>query len=157
MAVQAQIVYPSVSSYSGAGQLDIGPFYVPSVFWLLRLYLHGKNNYQAAVFGATSVEANYELYAVQWVPHGDPPFNIVTQADGANFPIRRQIGSQETRITWDATSSTANVIVTQPLEGKWAGQTVIGSDIDIYLSMRPPSGSSVGNHNTFASIRYWWA
>lgn len=156
MAVQTEVVYPSTAAFSGTGQLDLGPYFVPSVNKLLRLELHAKRNVQIVLFGSTSVEENIELYAVQWVPHGGAPANCVTTADGVNWLIRRQAGDQETRFAWSNATADGYASATVVLEGCWAGQLLIGGDIDLYLSMRSPTGAGIGNCNVFGSIRFWW-
>lgn len=151
-----EVVYPSTSAFSGTGQLDMGPFFVPDVNWLLRLEVHGKINFQGTLFGASSVNANFQLWAAQWVTHGSAPANIVTAPDGAGWLLRQQTGTNETHDCYAPSTDTAAMFNTYPLEGDWAGQVAIGTDIDLWLSLRPPTGVSISNQNVFASMRFWW-
>lgn len=157
MAVQTEVVYPSTAAFSGTGQLDLGPYFVPTVAKLLRVEVHGKVNFEAVTFGTTGVEANFQLWAVQWVAHGAAAANIVTTADGPNFPIRQQLGDQESRVAWAPSTAISAVMIGYPLVGEWAGQLPIGNDIDLYLSLRPPQAVSINNENVIASLRFWWA
>lgn len=156
MGTQVEVVYPSVSSFSGTSQLDIGPFFVPDVVRLLRVETRGKFNYQGLVYGTSSVEANFQLWAVQWVPHTAAPADCITTADGPNWLVRQQIGQDETRIGWAPNTDNAGALVTVPICADWAGQLVINGSIDFWLSARAPTGVSIANMNAFASIRFWW-
>jgi len=100
-------VYPSTSSFSGAGQLNLGPYYIPSPAALLRVEVHGKANFQGATIASNGVEANYPLWGVQWVTHGSSPQDVVSSADDEHWLLREQLGSDETRFAWEPTSSNA--------------------------------------------------
>lgn len=156
MGTQVEVVYPSTSAFSGTGQLNIGPFFVPDVVRLLRVETRGKFNFQAGTYGTSSVEANFQLWAVQWVPHTASPSDCITTADGPNWLVRQQIGQDESRIGWAPSSATAGALITVPICADWAGQLVINGSIDLWLSARAPTGVSIANMNCFASIRFWW-
>lgn len=156
MPTKIEVVYPSNSSFSGTGQLDIGPFSSGTVETLLRAEVRGKINYQGLTAGTGSVEINLPLWALQWVPHTAAPADCVTTADGPNWLIREQTGSEETRIGWAPDTAFAGYLATYPLKAEWAGQLVIGSPVDLYLSLKSPSGIGTPNFNLFASIRWWW-
>lgn len=157
MSTQVAVVYPSTTSFSGSGQLDLGPFFIPSVIKLLRVEVRGKINFQAVTFDSAGVEANFILWSVQWVPTSTSPNNCVTTADGPQWPIREQIGSQETRMTWAPSTDVSATMAGYAIKAEWAGQVEVGESIDMYMSLRPPTGSSVPNYNLFASLRFWWA
>lgn len=156
MATQVEVVYPSTSAFSGSGQLDLGPFFVPDVVRLLRMEVRGKFNFQGLVASSSSVEANFQLWAVQWVPHTASPADCVTTADGPNWLVRQQTGTDETRMAWAPDTDTAAYLATVAISADWAGQLVINGSIDLWLSARAPTGVAIANMNAFASIRFWW-
>lgn len=157
MPIQAATVYPMTTAFSGSGQLDEGPFNIPFVNSLLRLETHGQVNFAADAIIPTGVEANQQLWGVQWVLAGAGPQNVITSADGPQWLMRQQIHSGGTVGVWTPTTADANHIHTYPLQDEWAGQRHIGASIDIYLSLAPPSGVLVGNLNLFGSLRFWWS
>lgn len=137
--------------------MNLGPYFVPSVDKLIRAEVNGKINFQAEAFGSSSVQANFQLWAVQWVPHGTSAADVVTTSDGPNWLIRQQVGSQESRVTWSPNTDTSAVLSGYPLVASWAGQLPIGADIDLWLSARAPTGVTIANQNLFASLRFWWS
>lgn len=157
MSTQTEVVYPSTSAFSGTAQLNMGPYLVPDVVTLLRAEVRGKLNFQTVTYGSTGVEANTQLWAVQWVAHGSPPADVVTTADGPNWLIREQVGHDETRAMWSPSSNTSALMSGYGTKAEWAGQLPINASIDLYLSMRAPTGFSVPNFNYFGSLRFWWA
>lgn len=157
MSTQTEVVYPSTSAFSGTGQLDMGPYFVPLVNTLLRAEVRGKLNFQAVSFGSTGVEANTQLWAVQWVSHGSPPNDVVTTADGPHWLIREQVGHDESRAVWAPSTALNDAMIGYGTKAEWAGQLAIGASIDLYLSMRAPTGFSVPNFNYFGSLRFWWS
>lgn len=157
MATLVEVVYPQQSSFSGTSQLNLGPYATSSTEVLIRAEVRGKINYQGISAGAGSVEVNEPLWALQWVPHTAAPADCVTTADGPNWLIRQQTGAQETRIGWSPDTDFVAYLASYPLVGDWGGQLVIGSPIDLWLSLKPPSGLAVPNYNVFASIRWWWS
>lgn len=156
MATQVEVVYPSTSSFSGTSQLNLGPYAVPTVATLLRCEARGMVNFQGATISATSIEANTPLWAVQWVNHGSSPADCITTADGPNWLIREQLGHSETRVAWSPSSNTAAYLAGYGFKADWAGQLIIGAPIDLYFSMRAPTGASIPTMNLFGSIRFWW-
>jgi hypothetical protein len=157
VATQKEVVYPSVSAFSGTSQLNIGPFAVPSVVKFLRAEVRGRANFQGGLFGATSVEANFTLWGLQQIASGGSPLDVVTSTDDDHWLIREQLGSQAVRDFWAPSTDTAAVLQGDPTDADWAGNLVIGASIDLYLSMRAPTGVAVGNMNYFGSIRFWWS
>lgn len=157
MSTKSQVEYPSVGSFSGTSQLDIGPFFISDVVRLLRHEVRGQLNAQGQTIGATSVAANTALWAVQWVPAGNSPSNIVTTIDGPQFPIREQLGTTDQDSTWAPSSDAAASLGTWGLRSFWAGQLVVNQSIDLYLSVSTPTGVGLANCNVFASLRTWWS
>lgn len=157
MAVQTEVVYPSISAFSSAAQLNLGPYFVPSVNKLLRLEAHGEFNFQGFTIGPAGVFANFQLWAVQWVPHTAAPADCITTADGPNWLIRRQLGTNDSVTDWTPPTNNAQVITSLALDGSWAGQLPIGGDIDLWLSAKAPTGVVIPNMNAFASLRFWWS
>lgn len=151
-----EVVYPSTSSFSGTSQLDIGPFFVPSVNTLLRVEISGRFNSQGAVFGSSSVEANLLLWGVQYVPTGSAPADVVTSADGPQWLFRQQLGNTDNRVSWAPDTDTAAVLGAAGTTGEWAGQQLGLGNIDLWFSARTPTGVAQGNVNYFGSIRFWW-
>lgn len=157
MATQIEVVYPSTSAFSGSSQLNLGPY--PTLFTevLLRAEVRGQINVQGITLAANGVHANFLLWALQWVPHTASPADCVTTADGPNWLIREQMGTQDLTSNWAPASGSGVDIVSYGLRAEWAGQLVIGGPIDLWLSLKPPTGVSVFNYNLFASIRFWWS
>lgn len=156
MATQVEVVYPSTTGFSGTSQLNLGPYAVPTVATLLRCELRGMVNFTGATITALSIEANTPLWAVQWGAHGFTPADCVTTADGPNWLIRQQLGDSSTRVSWAPASDDAAFVAGYGMKADWAGQLIIGSPIDLYFSMRAPTGASVPNFNVYATIRFWW-
>lgn len=157
MPTSVQTEYPSSGSFSGSGQFDFGPFFIDSVVKLLRHEVRGQVNYQAVTAGDTSVQANKLLWAVQWVPSGDSPSDIVTTVDGPQFPIREQLGTLDLLTTWAPSTDTSGLMTSSGLRSFWAGQLVVNQSIDLYLSFKAPTGEAIANANFFASLRTWWS
>lgn len=158
MATQVEVVYPSTTAFTGPAQLDLGPFYVPTVATFLRAEVRGRINYEVVTYGAgAGVQENLQLWAVQWVPHGSSPANIVTTADGPNWLIREQLGTGETTAAWTPNTGSSVVLQTASIRSEWAGQLIIGAGIDLYMSVAPPTGIASANANLYASLRFWWA
>lgn len=157
MSTKAEVVYPSTSSFSGTSQLNLGPYTVPTVGRLLRTEVRGMINVQGSTISVSSVTANFGLWGVQWVPTGNAPSDIVTTADGPQFPIREQVGNKDLITTWAPSTDDAALLFNFGLRSFWAGQLHIGQTIDLYLSLRAPTGASLSNANLFASLRFWWS
>lgn len=157
MGIQVAVVYPSVSSFSSSAQLNIGPFGIPFVNKLLRAEVRGQVNFQGVPLAANGVHANFQLWAVQWVEAGTAPGDCITTADGLNWLIREQMGTQDTTSNWAPTSGPGVDIISYGLKAEWGGQIPIGRSIDLWLSSRAPTGVVVPNMNLFASLRFWWS
>lgn len=157
MVTKAATVYPSIVSFSGSAQTNIGPYNIPSAITLLRVEVHGLVNYQSVAATHPTVGANYLLWAVQWVPAGAGASNIITAADGDHFPIREQLGDTDLLTSWEPSTATAAVQSSLGLRASWAGQVPISPSVDLYLSFASPSGGSSSNANVFATLRFWWS
>lgn len=154
--MQTEVVYPSTSSFSGTGQLNLGPFNMGTVYRFIRLEARGLVNFQGFTLSATGVLANWQLWAVYWVPTGTGALDVVTTIDGPQWLIREQTGAEDYVSQWAPSSDTSAGIQGYRLSGDWAGQMPINQDIDLWLSMRAPTGASIPNFNVFASLRFWW-
>lgn len=154
---QVEVVYPSTSSFSGTGQLNLGPYYAPAVNSLLRAEVRGSVNYIGATISTASVFANFQLWALQWVQHGTLPQDCVLVADGPQWLIREQTNTLGYTATWAPSTDDAGTVAGVGLNADWAGQLYIGEDIDFYLSLRAPTGADIAGMNLFASIRWWWS
>lgn len=157
MTTLVQVVYPNTSAFSGTAQLNEGPFFIPSVNTLIRCEVHGQVNFEALSLSATGVVGSFQLWSVQWVPHGTPAQDCVTTADGPRWLIRQQLQTSDYYTTWAPTSGPGVFLNGGSLTGKWAGQLAINGDIDVYLSLRAPTGAAIANQNLMGSIRFWWA
>lgn len=157
MATLTEVVYPTTSSFSGTAQLNLGPYTNGSTQVLIRAEVNGAINWDSQVISHPVVVANYPLWALQWVPHTAAPADCVTTADGPNWLIRQQIGRTDVQSTWSPSTSDAVLLGSSTLVGSWGGQLVIGSPIDLWLSVKAPSGASLPTFNLYASIRWWWA
>lgn len=157
MATSQQVEYPHSAAFSGAGQLDLGPFFISDVKKLLRHEVRGQVNIQGQSLADNAVLGNLLLYAVQWVPTGNSPSNIVTTIDGPQFPIREQMGKIDTVSAWAPTTAVGAVLISYGMDSFWAGQLVVNQSIDLYLSVRTPDGSAQPNSNLIASLRTWWS
>lgn len=157
MGTQIEVVYPSVTGFSGTSQLNLGPYTITSVKTLLRAQHRGMVNFQGATVTAASSEANTPLWAVQFVTHGSSPADVVTTIDGGTWLIRRQLGSQPTRVSWAPASDNGAYLAGYDMTDDWAGQLALGFGIDLYVSMRAPTGASLPTLNLYSSLRFWWA
>lgn len=157
MATLTEVVYPSTSSFSGTGQLNLGPYNNGSTQVLIRAEVNGVMNYQTVVMTHPTVLVALPLWALQWVPHTAAPADAVTTADGPNWLIREQVCHDDLQSTWAPSTSSGVLVASTILKGSWAGQLVIGSPIDLWLSIKSPSGLGLGNFNFFGTIRWWWA
>ena len=157
MSTKQAVVYPSSSSFVGTAQVNLGPYNIPTVGRLLRVEVRGQVNFQTTTFGSASVLANTILWAVQWVPQGNGASDIITTADGPQFPIREQLGQQDLLGFWAPSTDTAALCAALGLRSFSAGQVHVGESIDMYLSLKTPTGVSFGNANLFASLRFWWS
>ena len=157
MPINVQTEYPSTSAFSGTSQLDLGPLFISDVNKLLRHEVRGQLNIQGQSVLDNGVNANVALWAVQWVPAGDSPSNIVTTVDGPQFPIREQMGTIDTLAVYAPTADSGAMFVAYGLKSFWAGQLPVAQSIDLYLSVKAPTGVSLANFNLFASLRTWWA
>jgi hypothetical protein len=155
--INVQTEYPHSAAFSGSGQLDLGPFFISDVGKLLRHEVRGQVNIQGQSLADNAVLGNLLLYAVQWVPHGDSPSNIVTTVDGPQFPIREQMGTIDTLTAWAPTADVGAVLIGYGMRSFWAGQLPVNQSVDLYLSVRTPDGSSQPNSNLIASLRTWWS
>lgn len=156
MATQVAVVYPSASAFSGSSQLNIGPYFVPNVNRLLRAEVRGNVNFQGLILAPSSVQANFQLWALQWVPTGSAAADCITTADGENWLVREQLGRDDTTNAWTPDTDNCAFLATYTLNANWGGQLPIGYSIDIWLSLRAPTGAAIANQNLFASIRFWW-
>lgn len=157
MATKSQVEYPHSASFSGSGQLDLGPFFISDVVRLLRHEVRGQVNIQGQSLADNAVMGNLLLYAVQWVPSGNSPSDIVSTIDGPQFPIREQMGTTDELTSWAPTTDVGAVLITYGMRSFWAGQLLINQSIDLYLSVKTPDGSSQPNSNLIASLRTWWS
>lgn len=157
MATQTEVVYPSTTSFSGSTQLNLGPYAVPSVNWLLRAEVRGAVNFSSITVPGAYSSANWQLWAVQWVPSGAGASDIVTTADGPQFLIREQLGANDLINPYTVGTGTTYVGASLAMKASWAGQIVIGTSINLFLSLKPPTGATVSNFNLYASLRFWWA
>lgn len=157
MSTPVQTEYPSSGSFSGSAQVNFGPFFISGVHKLLRHEVRGQMNAQGVSLTDMGVAANQVLWAVQWVPTGDSPSNIVTTVDGPQFPIREQLGTSDLSTAWAPTTSDGVVLASFGLRSFWAGQLAVNQSIDLYLSVKTPNGSAIANSNLFASLRTWWS
>lgn len=156
MTTKTQVEYPSSAAFSGTAQVNFGPFFISSVGKLLRHEVRGQINTQGASVGPGSVFANTILWAVQWVPTGNSPSDIVTTIDGPQFPIREQLGASDLVTSWSPSTAAGEILASLGLRSFWAGQLVVNQSIDLYLSLKTPNGSAIQNSNLFASLRTWW-
>lgn len=157
MGIKSQVEYPSSGSFSGTGQLNLGPFFISDVVKLLRHEVRGQLNQQGQNGSDTAVLANEPLWAVQWVPAGNSPSDIVTTIDGPQFPIREQMGTIDLITTFAPDTADAAFFHSYGLRSFWAGQLVVNQSVDLYLSVKTPDGVAIPNSNLFASLRTWWS
>lgn len=149
--------YWSTSSFSGAGQLNEGPFHVGNVNKFFRFEVRGVMNFQGIAYGGTTVEANYSAWGLQQVPHGAAALDVITSTDNDTWLMRRQTGSNDTRFAWTPDTNLAAVLRSEAIADDWRGQLAIAADTDLYLSIKSSTGGVVDNYNTFGTIRLWWA
>lgn len=156
MATQVEVVYPSIAAFNSNLLLSFGPYSSGFVNKLLRAEVNGRINYQAVAIGGASVEANFQMWGLQWVSHGSPALDPVTAPDGRQWLMREQVSGGNTRAAWAPNTATADSLRCDGVHGKWAGQLLIVDNLDLYLVMRAPTGVVIDNMNFFGSIRWWW-
>lgn len=156
MATQKEVVYPSTASFNAAGQLNFGPYPSGVISKLLRAEVRGQINFQAVTVGAASVDANFQLFGLQWVAHGAAALNVVSSADDDHWLIREQTGTNDARIFWTPAANTISRMRSYVTKADWAGQLPIGVSADLYLSFNSPTGVVIDNMNYFGTIRWWW-
>jgi hypothetical protein len=144
------------SSFSGSGQLNMGPFFVGFVEKFYKFEVNGQINFQGSAISVASVLANPIVFGVQQVPHTAAGEDIITSFDSETWLVRRQTGSQDLVTTWAPSTDTAAVLGSLATRDRWAGQLAIGGDTDLWVSMKTSNGSSTGNINTFGTVRLWW-
>lgn len=146
----------NTSSFSGSAQLNEGPFFVGFVNKFFKVEVHGMINFQGAVFGSSSVEANFAAFGLQQVPHGAAALDVITSTDNETWFMRRQIGQDDHRAVWAPDTSNSALLASQVVTDRWAGQLAIGADTDLFLSVKTSTGAALGNLNSFGTIRLWW-
>lgn len=143
-------------SFSGASQLNIGPFFVGFVDKFYKVEVHGQVNYQGELFGSSSVLVNFPAWGVQQIPQGSAAADVITSFDGDAWFIRRQLGQDDNTAAWAPSTDTSAVLITNTLVDRWAGQLAVGGDTDVWFSMKSANGSALPNLNVFGTIRLWW-
>ena len=146
----------NTASFSGTGQLNIGPFFVGFVEKFYRVEIRGEMNYQGASLTDTGVLANFPAWGVQQVPHTAAGEDVITSFDGYTWFARRQTGCLDYITSWAPTTDTAAVIAGVAMTEDWAGQLAIGGDTDIWVSIKTATGAALSNFNTFGTVRLWW-
>jgi len=149
--------YWSTSSFTGAGQLNEGPFHVGTLNKLFRAEVRGAMNYQGASNGSHGVLANFPAWGLQQVPHGAAALDVITSTDDDTWLMRRQTGSEDILTAWAPDSAIGTLFASNGIEDDWHGQLAVGADTDLYLSLKSSTGAGVNNFNTFGTIRIWWA
>jgi hypothetical protein len=144
------------AAFSGAGQLNIGPFFVGFVNKFFRAEVRGQVNYQGVVLGSASVQANFLAWGVQQVPHTTAALDVITSADSDTWFVRRQSGTDDSVIAWAPSTNNAAVLVTNETADDWAGQLAIGANQDVFISFKTSTGAALSNFNTFGTVRLWW-
>jgi hypothetical protein len=144
------------SSFSGSGQLNIGPEFIGHVNKFFRVQVRGEVNYQGASLTDTSVLANILCFGVQQVPHTAAAEDLISSVDSETFFTRRQSGSQDTTMGWAPSSDTGALIATVTVTDDWYGQLAVGLDTDVWVSFKASDGGSLANLNTYGTVRLWW-
>jgi hypothetical protein len=146
----------TTSSFSGAGQLDEGPFHVGTVTKFFKMQVRGQINYQGVAASGTVILANLPAFGVQQVAHGAAANDVITSGDSDTWLMRRQTGSDDQVLSWAPNTATGAIVLTNAVRDDWAGQLQVGGDTDLYLSIKSSNGAAVTNLNTFGTIRLWW-
>jgi len=147
----------STDSFSGASQLNEGPFHVGTVTKFLRAEVRGNINYQGASLADNGIFANYAAWGLQQIPHGDAALDVYTDTDSDTWLMRRQTGSQDVVPAYAPTTDVGAFFVSNTVADDWAGQLAIGADTDMYLVIKATEGNSLASLNTFGTIRVWWS
>lgn len=147
----------STSSFTGSAQLNEGAFFIGNVNKLFRAEVRGLINYQGVVLASTGVNANFPAWGLQQIPHGNAAQDVITSGDNDSWLCRQQTGLGDTNSSWAPSSSNGANLVTNAIQGEWAGQLAIGANTDVFLSIKSSTGASLSNLNTFGTIRLWWA
>lgn len=149
--------FANTGSFSGAGQLSLGPFNIGTVSKIYRMQLRGNMSFQGVTIGTSSVFAGWYVVAVQWVPHGDPMNDVVLTSDYDGFLTRSQVGLSDITATWAPSTDAAGNLAWVAFRDEWRGQGNIGQNADLWFGMKPAGSGSSPNLNVYASMRLWWS
>jgi hypothetical protein len=143
-------------SFSGSGQIAMGPFPMGDVNKLFKLQARGAINFQGAVIGTSSVFANLLTWGVCLVPHGDSPPDVLTSSDSDAWLIRTGVGSTDVAATWAPNTDSAGSLAALAMDGEWAGQLSYGGAAqDVFVCLRAFTGS-IANANSMGQARLWF-
>lgn len=157
MTLNKEVVYPSIASFNSNLLLSFGPYDSGTVVKLFRAEVRGKINYQGELIGSTTVEANFQVWGLQWVSHGSAALDPVTSTDDDHWLIREQVIGGTTRAVWSNATTDAYSLKGDTISADWSGQLLVSDHIDLYLVMRAPTGVTIDNMNFFGTIRWWWS
>jgi hypothetical protein len=149
--------YFNSSAFSGSSQESIGPLEIGDVNKLFRCHARGAINAEAQTLATGGVMANFWVWGVNIVPHGDSPDDVITSSDSDAWLIRGQAGLNDYVSTWAPSTDDCGVFFGYGITDEWAGQlSLAGAASDMYLCIKSAT-SGLPNANVFATVRLWWS
>jgi hypothetical protein len=143
-------------AFSGTDQLSLGPGDIGLVHKLFRCHVRGQVNVQSETGAVGTVNANFWVWGVNIVPHGDSPDDVIESADSDAWLIRGQIGYNDYVTTWAPSSDDCGVLGGFGLTDEWAGQlNLAGAEMDLYFCIKTAT-TALPNANVFTTVRLWW-
>jgi hypothetical protein len=135
MALNLASFYGDQFGVGPSDNWNIGPFHLGSCAKLLRVAAGVTISLPGDTTSMPEAAANGFVWGVQWVPHGNSPFNLPGDAFQPNFLFVRTTPAdgQVDRI-WAPSSDTAAVMQNVNSVYDWRAQRPINQDIDLYVS-----------------------
>lgn len=139
MTTARQLFY--FKSASPASGRNNGPFAAGSINKLTRVRLRGALFSGINTINTSNTASNPVQIGFQWVLHGNAPLDIVANADAAQVLRTQQLASGPFLLVWAPSTDTAAYAEWQQLDLTWAGQLLIGNNVDFYYSSADPFAS----------------
>jgi len=146
----------SNASFTGSGQLNMGPEFLGFVNKIFKVQVRGQINYQGASLVDNGIFANRYAWGVQQVPHTAAAEDMTGSVDSETWIFRRQVGWTDTNTAYAPTTDTGAFFVTQAMVEDWHGQLAVGLDTDIWACIKATDGSTIPPMNAYGTVRVWW-
>lgn len=156
MTVQLTTFMWNSTSFSGTGQLNMGPEFLGFVNKLFRVQVRGHVGYATSSLSIGVSITNYLVFGIQHRPHGASPEDLTLTADSDDWLVRAQTGHSDYGATWPAPGTAPGFAGVDGLDFEWHGQLLVGGNTDIFASFKDNSGGSVPTFQTRGTCRVWW-